>query len=381
MLKRIAWCVLAVLLATQSLAAETSQQTDNKVRLKTMIGQMIMVGFRGEGATAAHVVLKDIKQTEIGGVILFEKDFLRPQAVRNIISKTQVRELISALQSAADVPLFVAVDQEGGRVSRFKPLHGFSGTPSAQKLGKEAVSDSYAAGEVTGSYLKDVGVNMDFAPVLDVNINPESPAIGALGRSFSSKPEKVAAYAHAFAQGLAQHGIISGYKHFPGHGSSLSDSHKGLPDITDTWSTSELEPYMDVLGQEPLHVVMVGHLFHRKMDAENPTSLSSAVITRLLRDKMEYRGVVITDDLQMRAITSENAVEDAAVKAVKAGCDIVLVGNNMEYDPKVASKVATALTWAVHNGDISVERIRESYDRIMKLKRDSGLLIDRVSRQ
>ncbi|SIN73336.1 glycoside hydrolase family 3 protein [Halodesulfovibrio marinisediminis] len=378
MQKIVALCLLALLLATPSFAAKVVPFSSQDISLKTMIGQMIMVGFRGEGATAAHVLLKDIKQHQIGGVILFEKDCLRPQAVRNIVSKKQVRDLISALQDASNIPLFVAIDQEGGRVSRFKPIHGLGGTPSAQKLGELPVSESVAAGERTGAYLKDVGINMDFAPVLDVNVNPNSPVIGALERSFSDDPAKVATYGHAFAQGMAQHGIIAGYKHFPGHGSSLSDSHKGLPDITTTWSKKELLPYSDVLGKEPQHVVMVGHLYHQKLDADFPTSLSRKVVTGLLREELNYGGVVVTDDLQMRAITNEYSMDETAIKAVQAGCDILLVGNNLAYDPKIVSKLTTALMWAVHAGEISIERIRQSYDRIMNLKRDSGMLVEDV---
>lgn len=374
--KVLAYCLLSVLFLVQSVAAQPVFSSSEDVSLETMIGQMIMVGFRGENATAAKVVLQDIKRHQIGGVILFDKDCQRPQAVRNIVSKGQVRDLINALQAASKTPLFVAIDQEGGRVSRFKPVHGFAGTPSAQQLGELPLTESVAAGERTGAYLKDVGVNMDFAPVLDVNVNPTSPVIGALERSFSDNPEQVAKYGHAFAQGMARYGIISGYKHFPGHGSSLADSHKGLPDVTDTWSKKELLPYAEVLGKEPQHVVMVGHLYNSKLDAEFPTSLSFNVVTKMLRETLKYDGVVVTDDVQMRAITDEYSLEDTAVKAIQAGSDILLIGNNLVYDPKVVCKLTTALRLAVHNGELSIERIRLSYDRIMKLKRDAGVLVE-----
>ncbi|MEZ0575971.1 glycoside hydrolase family 3 protein [Halodesulfovibrio aestuarii] len=379
--KILAYCVLLILLATQSFAMQATELQSPEVSLKTMIGQMIMVGFRGEGATTARVLLRDIKEHQIGGVILFDKDCLRPQAVRNIISKEQVHDLISALQDVSTIPLFVAIDQEGGRVSRFKPSHGFAGTPSAQKLGELPVSETFAAGEHTGAYLESVGVNMNFAPVLDVNVNPESPVIGAIERSYSADPSKVATYGHAFAQGMARHGIISGYKHFPGHGSSLSDSHKGLPDVTKTWSKDELIPYAELLGKEPLHVLMVGHLYNRKLDADTPTSLSYPVITEVLRDQLGYDGVVVTDDLQMKAITNEYPIDEAAVKAVQAGSDILLAGNNLVYDPQIVCKLVTALTWAVHNGELPIERIRQSYERIMKLKRESGLFVEEALKE
>ncbi|MCT4627257.1 glycoside hydrolase family 3 N-terminal domain-containing protein [Halodesulfovibrio sp.] len=378
MQKILAYCVLVVLLVLQSFAAQAEEAAAPEVSLKTMVGQMVMAGFRGEGATSAHVLLRDIKQHKIGGVILFEKDALRPQAVRNIVSKEQVHDLVTILQDCSETPLLVAIDQEGGKVCRFKPVHGFAGTPSAQKLGKNPVSEAFSAGEQTGAFLHQVGINLNFAPVLDVNINPESPVIGAVERSFSDDPAKVAMYGHAFAQGMARHGVIAGYKHFPGHGSALTDSHKGLPDVTETWSTRELVPFIELLDKEPAHVIMVGHLYNRSLDTDCPTSLSYAVVTELLRTQLKYNGVVVTDDLQMDAIMNEYSIEEAAVKAVQAGCDILLVGNNMEYDPDVVCKIVTAVTWAVHNGDVTLERIEESYNRIKQLKRNAGLLVENV---
>ena len=222
---------------------------------------------------------------------------------------------------------------------------------------------------------------MNFAPVLDVNVDPESPAIGRLERSFSDDPEKVSAYGHAFAQGMGRYGIIAGYKHFPGHGSAKGDSHKGLPDVTDTWSVTELLPFADVIGKEPAHIMMIGHLYNRKIDSENPSSLSYGFITNILREQLLYKGVVVTDDLQMEAITNEYTLEEAAVKAVAAGADILLVGNNLAYSPDVVENIVTSLVWAVQSDRLSEERIRQSYERIMELKKQSGVVVEGVQKQ
>ena len=382
-MRKIIGCVVLffMLLTGTAGAQQTATVQEESVSLEIMIGQMLMVGFRGEGATTSHAILRDITKYRIGGVILFEKDALRPQAVRNIVSGDQVRELINALQECSDIPLFVAVDQEGGFVSRFKPAHGFSGTKSPQRLGGMPVNKTYEAGELTGKFLASVGINMNFAPVLDVNVDPESPAIGRLERSFSDDPEKVSAYGHAFAQGMGRYGIIAGYKHFPGHGSAKGDSHKGLPDVTDTWSVTELLPFADVIGKEPAHIMMIGHLYNRKIDSENPSSLSYGFITNILREQLLYKGVVVTDDLQMEAITNEYTLEEAAVKAVAAGADILLVGNNLAYSPDVVQDIVNSLVWAVQTERLSEERIKQSYERIIELKKQSGVFVEGVQKQ
>ena len=339
--------------------------------LERMAGQMIMTGFRGTGEQPLSqdllYLLPDIQAGRIGGVILFEPDVLTRQR-RNIRSLDQVAALSALLQKDAPIPLFIAADQEGGRVRRFKEEHGLAASPSAAELGRGSPEATRQEAARIGAALFAAGVNLNFAPVLDVDVNPKSPAIGALGRSFSAEPARVAAHGLAFAEGLASAGVIACYKHFPGHGSARHDSHLGLTDITATWLPIELEPYRRILPHTPPAMIMSGHMVHRDKGGDLPASLSPAIIDGLLRGTLGWQGVVITDDLQMGAIENTYSMKEAIRLAVLAGSDILLFGNNMRHDPQEGGKAHAALVELVREGAISEARIRKSYDRIMRLK-------------
>ncbi len=386
--------------------------------LSDMIGQMFMVGFRGVQAQAVapraggvpglgallrpgaanatnaappagnsaygvHEVLNDIRAGRVGGVILFDRDVTTGSPERNIVSPRQVRALSAALQAAASaspagLPLFVAVDQEGGRVQRLKPERGFTQYPPARQLGQGTVGETRLRAVAMGRELADVGVNLNFAPVVDVDVNPDSPAIGRLGRAYSRDPRAVAAHAAAFVNGMAQAGVISCLKHFPGHGSARADSHLGVTDVSATRRPEELWPYRALLRPAGNAwadgwggMVMVGHLYDNRLDAAHPATLSRAAIDGLLRRDMGWRGVVITDDLQMGAITDRYPLEEVVFRAVDAGADILLFGNNLRWQPDLAARVHATLTGLVRSGRISEDRIRQSYQRIARLK---GLL-------
>ncbi|HCF04717.1 MAG TPA: glycoside hydrolase family 3 [Desulfomicrobiaceae bacterium] len=338
-----------------------------EAELRTMLGQMLLVGFRGTEVTEGSPILRDIQAFHIGGVILFDRDVLSGGG-RNILSPAQVHKLTASLQAAASIPLFIGVDQEGGRVRRLREEHGFLALPSAWEMGQGTEAATRRWGERTGAMLADVGINLDFAPVVDVAVDPQSPAIGALGRSFAADPQTVARHALAFAQGLRSQGVLACLKHFPGHGSARTDSHLGITDVTATWSPTELIPYARILSTDAAPCVMTGHLFVRTIDPRAPATLSAPIITGLLRQKLGFDGVVISDDLQMRAITDHFGLEEAAVRAVAAGVDMLLVGNNLQYDPDVVPRVVQALEAAVAAGRLSPQRIAFSWRRIMRLK-------------
>ncbi|MDD3313329.1 glycoside hydrolase family 3 protein [Pseudodesulfovibrio sp.] len=338
--------------------------------LDVMIGQMIMAGFRGYTVDENSPIMRDIRERHLGGVVLFDRDMTRLVGTgRNIESPAQVRKLIADLQKASYIPLLVAVDQEGGMVQRLKKKYGFTETPSAAELGKspdEAVSE---AGRTVGETLALSGFNVDFAPVADVNVNPESPAIGKLGRSFSADPERVAKCDELFLEGLAERGVVGCLKHFPGHGSAGEDSHQGLTDVSSTWSGKELIPYERLIGRDPVKMIMTAHIFNATLDSEYPATLSKAVITGLLRGKLGFDGVVVTDDMNMRAITEFYGLDEAVRRAIDAGADILLFGNNITYDPEIVPKVTEIIRNLVERGDISEARVRQSYERILRLKR------------
>lgn len=341
----------------------------SEASLELMAGQMLMVGFRGLYAEG-NSILEEICDCNLGGVILFERSLI---GRRNISSKDQLRHLVEGLHAGSVYPLFVGIDQEGGKVRRLKWEYGFMPLPGAGELGEQSISSTELTAGRAAAEMQEIGINLDFAPVVDVNVNPNSPAIGALHRSFSADPELVVEYARAFLQGLQAHGVIGCIKHFPGHGSAENDTHLGLTDITATWlSEQELYPYRALIAEGAADMIMVGHLMHTNLDKDYPASLSHVVITDLLRRELGFAGVIISDDLQMGAITSQYELEETVHLAIEAGTDILLYGNNIRYDDKLAHKLQKAILELVAQGKISRARLEESYERIRNLKKKLG---------
>ena len=353
-------------------------------RLNKMIGQMIMTGFHGDGtgenAESFAAIEKQIKKGYVGGVILFDVDvsglvaqgMTIPEAKKHIFSSNikdvnQVKQLTTHLQSLSPTTLLIAVDQEGGNIQRLKPEHGFAPIPSAKELGKGDADTTYKIAYDLGMRLNELGVNVDFAPLLDVNVNPESPAIGALERSFSADPAIVTEHGRAFANGLNNAGIISSFKHFPGHGSAAGDTHAGLTDITNTYKDYELQPWRDLLSDtSPCATVMVAHVVNNNFDTL-PASLSSKTI-QMIRD-MGFNGVIVSDDMDMGAIVNQYGREKAIEMAINAGNDLLVFGNNLEYDQNRGTEVHQTIVKLVRSGKIKRSRIRESYNRIMQMKK------------
>ncbi|MCC8193620.1 MAG: glycoside hydrolase family 3, partial [Deltaproteobacteria bacterium] len=348
-------CCLLLFLALLPSPAKAAALPET-LPLDAMIGQMVMVGFRGDGSSPhtpeMRVILEDIRSGRIGGVIFFDRDWQTKKRGRNITSVTQLTRLCALLQKNAPIPLFIAVDQEGGRVRRLRPDHGFPATLSAEELGRKKPEDTREAARNMGEALRRIGVNVNFAPVADIAVHPESPAIGALGRAFSSDPEEAARHAAAFMEGLSEAGVIGSYKHFPGHGSALADSHHKLTDITATWSEKELAPYANLPATGPF-LVMTGHLLHKGLDPRYPASLSPAVTTGLLRGKLGWQGVVVTDDLEMDAIDLFYSMEERIKLAIDAGVDIILFGNNLRHPPEPGRRVHAAIAPLVRTGAVS----------------------------
>lgn len=364
-------CALALAVLASLLPARAMAQA--RPSLEQMAGQMLLVGFRGMTEAEAGAVLDDIQAGRVGGVILFDRDVAAKSWERNIKSPEQVAALIKALKARAATPLFVAVDQEGGKVDRLKAKYGFPATVSAASLGKgKSVEATRRAGEEVGRTLARAGFNLDFAPVLDVDVNPASPAIGAMERSFSADPAQVAAQAGAFIQGLHAAGVLACVKHFPGHGSAGADSHLGVTDVTRTWSEAELVPYERLLPGRAapgaaFDLAMTGHLFNAKIDPDHPGTLSRPTMD-LLRKKMGYDGVLVSDDLQMKAVSAQYGFEDTVRLAIEAGVDVLLFGNNLVYESDVAKRAVALIVRLVREGKVSRERIERSYGRIMKVK-------------
>lgn len=343
---------------------------EENLSLEKKIGQMLMVGFHGTSAPKSSQICKDIKRYNVGSVILFDYNPVNKNKPKNIATKKQLAKLTKELQAcSSDGKLLIAVDQEGGRVQRLKSKYGFYGKfPKASdviKMDQSQISSTY---KKMSKELKSVGINYDLAPVVDLDINMKNHVIHGLGRSFGKDPKIVAKYASTFIDAMHSNGVLTSIKHFPGHGSSVGDTHKGFVDVTNLWKEVELEPYR--LLKDKADTVMVAHVFNKKLDAKYPASLSYKTITKMLRWKLGYHGVVITDDLQMGAISKKYGLKNTLKLAINAGDDILLIGNQL--DPKKVKstkKLVDTIVSLVKSGEVKEESINKAYTRIQKLKK------------
>lgn len=338
---------------------------DPEPGLEAMAGQMIMVGFRGFELGPEDPTTRALAEGKIGGIILFSRD-VALGVQRNISSPGQVKRLIAQARAAAPGPILAAVDQEGGKVQRLNAKNGFTAWPSAREMGKGSPEDTRRLAAAMAAQLAGAGFDLNFAPVVDLDF-PGSPAISGLERAFSSDPAMVAAHARAFIQGMAEHRIISALKHFPGHGSATGDTHAGFVDVSRTWTMAELEPYKTLFDEGFSGMVMVAHVTLAPGDL--PADLNPEIINGLLRHDLGWQGVVVTDDLQMKAIASHYSLDETILMSVQAGADLLVFGNNTgRHDPDIAAKAHAALMRHVSEGRISEDRIRESWLRLQKMK-------------
>lgn len=325
---------------------------------------MIMIGFHGD--TAEDPRFKDVvRQLESGVVsgVLF--------LGYNIKSRKELMRMTALLRGCrCREPPFIAVDEEGGRIQRLNSSAGFSDEPSAKRVGQSRNEEG--ARRVYGDIAEKVanaGFNLNFGPVLDVDLNPDNPIIGALGRSFSADPTSVTRFARIFVASHRRMGVLTSLKHFPGHGSARGDTHVGIVDVTGTWNGKiELMPYRKLIAEGLADSVMVGHISSNAWNGLATQSPADA-ISGLLRTELGYRGVVITDDLEMGAVRANNPdFSQAILRAVEAGNDILLVSNRELNRPKLGDWMHSLILEAVRGGRIPRERIASSLDRIRALK-------------
>ncbi len=327
--------------------------------LRSKIGQMIMVGYHSY--SFGDTMLYDISQRNLGGVILYSWNINDPQ---------QLLSLTNQFQSNASTPLFISTDQEGGYVSRLNAQNGFENTPSHFTLGTTFnLEDSTRnTSSKMAQWLQDAGININLAPVVDVNVNPLSPAIGALDRSFSSDPMTVFNHANWFVDEFSNKNILSSLKHFPGHGSALNDSHLGFTNITHTWADSELVPYQQLISNGYSDLIMIGHLYNANIDSLYPASLSYNTITTLLKDSLGFNGLVITDALNMGAITLNYGFGESIELAINAGTDILLYADNQKDGQSIVKHIIDTVEYKVNMGLITQTRIDSAYQNIMNSK-------------
>jgi len=344
----------------------TTKDVLGKMSLREKVGQLFIVrpealaeNSNAETAPATDrvddAVISRIEEYPVGGIALFS---------RNITSAEQLPMFISDLQSSSKYPLFIAVDEEGGRVARVANSDFFNvaSYKSMEDIGKSGdASKAEEVGRQIGSYLKELGFNLDFAPVADTNTNPQNIVIG--DRSYGSDPALVARMVSAQLDGMHDSGIMGTLKHFPGHGDTKDDTHSGYVSIEKTWDElkeCELVPFITALPKADM--VMVSHITAVNVTSDKlPTSMSETMITGKLRNELGYDGVIITDAMAMGAVADNYTSAEAAVTAVKAGVDIVLMPQNLD-------EAFNGVMNAVTDGEISMERLDESVLRILKMK-------------
>jgi len=329
------------------------EQKVDKMTIDEKIGQMILAGFEGTQINQyTNTLINDFK---IGGVILFK---------RNIESSQQLKKLTTDINKLNNnTPLFISVDEEGGRVSRLPgnvlkfPKASVVGQTNDEKY-------AYENGEKLGNILSEHGINMDHAPVLDIYSNPKNTVIG--DRAFGTDENIVSKMGIATMKGLEDSNVIPTVKHFPGHGDTEVDSHFGLPIVNkslEQLKNFEFIPFKKAI-ENNCDVIMVSHIILDKIDNTNPSSLSKKIITDVLRGDLGFNKVVVTDDMNMAAITNNRSVEKASIESIKAGSDIILIGSGFETVKSVTEEIKLA----IDSNEISEERINESVYRILKLK-------------
>ncbi|MDT7713688.1 MAG: beta-N-acetylhexosaminidase, partial [Pseudonocardiales bacterium] len=359
--------------AQSSSTAPTPTPTPTStVDLAHKIAGLMVVGFRGTDLADAPWIRTALAESGLGGVILFDRDQLTGGS-RNIVSPAQVKRLTRSLRaSAPGRAIIVSLDQEGGVVTRLGPSHGFPAVASEATIGAGSASAARTWAHAIATTLAANGFDLNFAPVVDLGVNPDSPAIGALDRSFSADPDVVVARATTEIDAHRAAGVRTTLKHFPGIGSSTTNTDFGVTDVTKTWTRAELEPFRRLIAAGEVDLVMAGHVVNGQLDADHPASLSNAVVTDLLRGELGWDGIVVTDDLQATAITKAFGRDEAVLLALEAGNDLLLFANQQLYDSKLVARVVTVVSAAVASGRIPETRIDEAYDRVQALFGSTG---------
>ena len=323
---------------------------------------MIVTGFQGDTVSSPgfQEVLRDLEAGRIGGVLFLEN---------NIRSKRHLLVMTAKLRRCrCAAPPLLMIDEEGGRVERLSAAVGFHNAASAREIGRQP-DMAKSSFDAIAADVKAAGLNMNLGPVVDLDVNPASPVIGKLARSYSADPDRVASLARLFIERHRKAGVLTVLKHFPGHGSSRTDSHRGFADVTKTWSDAELMPYRLLISAGLADAVMAGHISSNSWSG--PASLSPATaITGLLRDEMKYDGLVITDDLDMGAVRSNSPdFRKTIIRAAGAGSDVLVVSNFWSGRPGIGGEINLILRQAVETGNIQKRSVVTSYARIMRLKK------------
>jgi beta-N-acetylhexosaminidase len=342
--------------------------------LRQKIGQMLIMGFNGSKIDDSNPVSHWLSTDGLGGVLLFDIDLTNNGQAKNLVERQQIIDLNTQLNECAAkrdgnaLPLFIAIDYEGGAVDRLKNIRGCMTTLKPVQLAALSEKALIEQLQQMAATLKSLGFNLNFAPVVDLDLNNNEGIIGRLGRSFSENPRKVARLASQFVKIANDYGISCCFKHFPGHGSATGDSHEGFVDVSNTFNAEELEPYRLLLQREqPPAMVMTAHVINKQLDDSGvPATLSYKILTTLLRERIGFDGVIISDDLQMKAISDHYSAEEALKLTINAGADMVIFANQLGSIS--ATTVIDTIENLVRTHQIPMARIEQAYQRISNLK-------------
>jgi beta-N-acetylhexosaminidase len=367
--RRLAAALLGTLLVSGCRSAAPPEPA-RLAALTPQLGRLLLVGFDGTAAEGNAELQALLCTHRVGGVILFARNLVDAEQARGLTGWMRERS-----RACTGRELLVAVDAEGGRVMRLGPDAGYTSTLSAEELGQsnDLVLTELEARRIAGR-LRAAGINWNLAPVVDVGVNPANPVIVGRSRSYSPDPELVTAHARAFILGMRAGGILTTLKHFPGHGSSFDDSHLGFVDVTRTADPAiELRPYRTLLAEDLVDSVMTAHLLNRHLDRRLPATLSRRTVEGLLRDVLGFAGVVVSDDLRMAAIEQHYGGGEAAVLALAAGVDMLLIGADQLPDGRSAAAVALeAIRRALGEGRLDVARVEAALARVRALSARLG---------
>ncbi len=323
--------------------------------LESKISKMIVIGFDGYDVNSSSTLFK----YPLGGVILFDKNIKNPE---------QLKKLTTKLNMYSKNKFLISVDEEGGLVSRLGKVEGFLKTQSAfevAKLGKASAEVKY---KNMATMLKNSGLNCNLAPSVDLAINPKNKVIVKNKRAFSKDPKIVSDYASIFISQMQKQGILTVIKHFPGHGSSIGDSHEGFVDVSDSWSNKELIPFENLIKKDAVQMIMTAHIYNKNIDPKFPATLSYKTNHDILREDLGFKGVLISDDLQMGAISKNYTLDETLKLAVNSGVNLLLFANQISK-PIEIEEIISSVKKLVESGAIDIKTIEKSNQIVEQLKR------------
>ncbi|MDO6747596.1 glycoside hydrolase family 3 N-terminal domain-containing protein [Gilvimarinus sp. 1_MG-2023] len=330
--------------------------------LAAAVGEILMIGFYGADSKSpsARLLARQMSRGQVGGVFFVSQ---------NIGSLKKVKELIKLFCRNECRPL-LGIDHEGGIVQRLTTAHGFTYLPGAREIASTmSLPEARALYGQAGFELRNLGFNVNLGPVLDIDV-PSTPGIGRHGRAYHICPKVIASYGQAFVEGFTSAGVLCAAKHFPGHGKAVNDSHAAIANISTTWTEQELEPFIRLLASpNPPQLMMTGHLRIDSIAPEGlPVSTSTTLVTGLLRQRLGYKGVIVTDDLDMKAMSRVMSRREALVKSIAAGNDLIMIKNLFNYDPLLPQRAVSWVRTAIAEGQLSEAQVLAAANRVRKLR-------------